>query len=105
VAFRQTRLTSPFDELPPQRSKLNDMGFLQTLRDRLAARRERHREHLLDRELRREQAEAGAPHHSQYDTTSSGVAMDLLGSSVVEGPTEGIDHPLPAQDEDPPSKG
>jgi len=80
------------------------MGFLQTVRDRLAARREIHREHLLDHELKREQAEAGAPHHSQYGTTSSGAGMDLLGAAVVEGQTEGIDHPLPAQDEDPPSK-
>jgi hypothetical protein len=30
--------------------------------------------------------------------------MDVLGGSVVEAQTEGIDHPLPAQDEDPPSK-
>lgn len=80
------------------------MGFLGTLRDRLAARRERHREHLLDHELKREQAEAGAPHHEQYGTTSSGAAMDVLGGSVVEAQSEGIDHPLPAQDEDPPSK-
>ena len=80
------------------------MGFLQTLRDRLATRRETHREHLLDRELKREQAEAGAPHHSRYDTSSSGAAMDLLGAPVIEAQTSGIDHPLPAQDEDPPSK-
>jgi len=52
------------------------VGFLQTLRDRLAARRELHRENLLDRELKREQAEA----------------------------REGIGHPLPAQNEDPPDK-
>ena len=55
-------------------SRLKEVGFLQTLRDRLAARRELHREHLLDRELKREQAEA----------------------------REGIGHPLPAQNEDPP---
>jgi hypothetical protein len=30
--------------------------------------------------------------------------MDVLGGSVVEAQTEGIDHPLPAQDEDPPLK-
>ena len=81
------------------------MGFLQTLRDRLGARRKHHREHLLDRELKREQAEAGAPHHSQFDTTSSGVSGDILGASVLQGQTESIEHPLPAQDEDPASKG
>lgn len=80
------------------------MSFLGTLRGRLAARRESHREHLLDHELKREQAEAGAPHHAQYGMTSAGAAGDLLGGSVVEVPTEGIDHPLPAQDEDPPLK-
>jgi hypothetical protein len=53
------------------------VGFLETLRQRLAARREGHREHLLDRELKREQAEARAP----------------------QAPYE-----LPAQDEDPPLK-
>jgi hypothetical protein len=52
--------------------------------------------------LKREQAEAGAPHHAQYGMTSAGAAGDMLGGSVVEVPTEGIDHPLPAQDEDPP---
>lgn len=57
-------------------STLKEVGFLQMLRDRLAARRELHREHLLDRELKREQAEA----------------------------REGIGHPLPAQNEDPPAK-
>jgi hypothetical protein len=80
------------------------MSFLQTLRDRLAARREHHREHLLDHELQREQAEAGAPHHAQFGMTSAGAAGDMLGATVVEVPTEGIDHPLPAQDEDPPQK-
>ena len=79
------------------------MGFLQTLRDRLGARREHHREHLLDHELKREQAEAGAPHHAQYGMASAGAAGDMLGGSVVEVPTEGVEHPSPARDEDPPS--
>jgi hypothetical protein len=30
--------------------------------------------------------------------------MDLLGGSVVEAQSEGIDHQLPAQNEDPPLK-
>src|SRR4051812_44368316 len=51
-----------------QRSTLNDMGFLQALRARLGARRKHHREQLLDRELKREQAEAGASYHSQFGT-------------------------------------
>jgi hypothetical protein len=78
------------------------VGYLRKLRDRLASRREHHREHLLDHELKREQAEAGAPHHAQYGMTSAGAAGDILGGSVVEVATEGVDHPLPAQDEDPP---
>ena len=69
------------------------MGLLQTLRDRLTV----HRKHLLDHELKREQAAAS---QGENEPPSAGLAGSILGATVGEVQIEGLEHPLPAQDED-----
>jgi hypothetical protein len=69
------------------------LGFLQTVRDRLAV----HRRHLLDHELKREQAAAS---QGEDESPSASLAGPMLGGSVGEVEVEGLEHPLPAQDED-----
>jgi hypothetical protein len=69
------------------------LGLLQTLRDRLAV----HRKRLLDHELKREQAAAS---QAEDDPPSAGFAGPTLGASVGEVQVDGVEHPLPAQDED-----
>ena len=63
------------------------------MRDRLAV----HRRHLLDDELKREQAAAS---QAEDEPASAGLAGPLLGGSVGEVEVEGRERPLPAQDED-----
>ena len=69
------------------------MGLLQTLRNRLAV----HRKHLLDNELKREQALAS---RGEDEPPSAGVAGATLNAQVGEVQTERVEHPVPAQNED-----
>ncbi|MBW8741854.1 MAG: hypothetical protein ACJ747_11855 [Gaiellaceae bacterium] len=66
------------------------MGLLQRWRDRRAT----HRQHLLEHELRREQA------HSGIAPSATGAAGPLLGGRVGEVESVGSDHPLAARDEE-----
>src|SRR3954468_13964400 len=71
-------------------SRLRHMGLLQRWRDRRAT----HRQHLLEHELRREQA------HSGIAPSATGAAGPLLGGRVGEVESVGSDHPLAARDEE-----
>ena len=67
--------------------------MLQTARDRRTV----HCRHLLDHELKREQAAASK---AEGEPPSAGLAGPLLAGSVGEVEVEGLEHPLRAQDED-----
>ena len=70
-----------------------DLGLLQAVRDRRTV----HCRHLLDHELKREQAAAS---QAEGESPSAGLAGPLPAGSVGEVEVEGLEHLLPAQDED-----
>ena len=63
------------------------------MRDRLTV----HHRDLLDHELKHEQAAAS---QGEDEPPSAGLAGPMLAGSAGEVEVEGLEHPLPAQDED-----